>query len=65
MTMFLVFDQLVDVSRSQLVINTFSLLNRLGGYIGFCKEILWITLLIAGLDTFFKSMLNYIINFGK
>jgi len=47
------------------VINTFSLLNRLGGYIGFCKEILWITLLIGGLDTFFRSMFSYIINFGK
>lgn len=54
--MFLVYEQIVEVSRSQLVINTFTLVNRLGGYIGFCKEILWLTLLIGGLRTLLERI---------
>ena len=37
MDMFIIYDQVVEVSRSQLVTNTFTLVNRLGGCIGFCK----------------------------
>ena len=54
--MFLVYEQIVEVSRSQLVINTFTLVNRLGGCIGFCKEILWLTLLIGGLTTVLEKI---------
>ena len=38
MDMFIIYDQVVEVSRAQLVTNTFTLVNRLGGCIGFCKE---------------------------
>ena len=45
--MYLVFDQVVDVSRSQLVVDGLTLLNRLGGTIGFCKELLWSVCLLG------------------
>lgn len=54
--MFIIYDQIVDVSRSQLVINTFTLVNRLGGCIGFCKEILWLTLLLGGLSSLLEKI---------
>ena len=54
--MFIVYDQVVDVTRSQLVIDTFTLVNRLGGCIGFCKEILWLTLLLAGISDIIKKL---------
>ena len=56
MQMFIVYDQVVDVTRSQLVIDTFTLVNRLGGCIGFCKEILWVTLLLAGISNIIKKL---------
>ena len=56
MQMFIVYDQVVDVTRSQLVIDTFTLVNRLGGCIGFCKEILWLTLLLAGISDIIKKL---------
>ena len=37
-----------DISRSRLVINSFTLLTRLGGVIGFTKELLWLFLLSWG-----------------
>ena len=49
MDMFIIYDQIVEVSRAQLVINTFTLVNRLGGTVGFCKEILWLSLLVGGI----------------
>ena len=49
MDMFIIYDQIVEVSRAQLVINTFTLVNRLGGTVGFCKEILWLSLLFGGI----------------
>ena len=54
--MFIIYDQVVDVTRSQLVIDTFTLVNRLGGCIGFCKEILWVTLLLAGITNIIKKL---------
>ena len=62
MDMFIIYDQVVEVSRSQLVTNTFSLVNRLGGCIGFCKEILWVALLLGGAVTWVQhvSQLFYI-----
>ena len=56
MQMFIVYDQVVDVTRSQLVIDTFTLVNRLGGCIGFCKEILWLTLLLTGITNIIKKL---------
>ena len=44
--MYLIFDQSVDLYKSNLVINTPALLTHLGGDIGFCKEVLWILFLI-------------------
>ena len=56
MQMFIIYDQVVDVTRSQLVIDTFTLVNRLGGCIGFCKELLWVTLLLAGITNIIKKV---------
>ena len=39
MQMFIVFDQKVEVVNTQLDINMLSLVNRMGGIIGFCKAI--------------------------
>ena len=62
MQMFIVYDQVVDVTRSQLVIDTFTLVNRLGGCIGFCKEILWLTLLLAGITNIIKKLRGVLAN---
>ena len=40
--MFLIFDQVVELYKSHLVIDNFTLFTRLGGEVGFCKEILWV-----------------------
>ena len=58
--LFIVFRQEVDVVRTQLVINTFNLVTRIGGLIGFCKEVLWIILLTAGTYQFFLKMSSFI-----
>ena len=58
MDMFIIYDQIVEVSRAQLVINTFTLINRLGGTVGFCKEILWVILLVAGLPDLVRKVLG-------
>ena len=60
--MFLVFDQVVDVSRSQLVVDGFTFVNRLGGTIGFCKELLWTVLLIWTAFSIGKKFMNMIFN---
>ena len=44
--MYLIFDQSVDLYKSNLVIDTTALLTHLGGDIGFCKEVLWILFII-------------------
>ena len=44
--MFLIFDQSVDLYKSNLVVSTSGLLTRIGGDMGFCKEILWIIFII-------------------
>ena len=43
--MFIIYDPVVDIVRSRLVINSFTLLTRLGGTIGITKELLWLFLL--------------------
>ena len=63
--MFIVYDQVVDVTRSQLVIDTFTLVNRLGGCIGFCKEILWMTLLLAGITNIVKTIHGAVVTIMK
>ena len=60
-TMFIVFDQVVDVSRSQLVVDGFTFVNRLGGTIGFCKELLWIVLMFGTAFTLGKKFLKMIL----
>ena len=40
--MYLIFDQTVDLYKSNLVVDTFTLFTHVGGEMGFCKEILWI-----------------------
>ena len=59
--MFIVFDQMVDVSRSQLVVDGFTFVNRLGGTIGFCKELLWTVLLFGTAFTIGKKFWKMII----
>ena len=50
-SLYLVLDQTVDLYKSNLVIDTFSLFTHVGGIMGFCKEILWILLIIfSGFD---------------
>ena len=41
-SMYLIFDQTVDLYKSNLVVDTFTLFTHVGGEMGFCKEILWI-----------------------
>ena len=49
--MYLIFDQSVDLYKSNLVIDIFALLTHLGGDVGFCKEVLWILFIIfSGFD---------------
>ena len=57
-TMFLVFDQVVDVSRSHLVVDGLTFVNRLGGTIGFCKELLWTILMFGSFISFTKKFLH-------
>ena len=59
--MFIVFDQVVEVSRSQLVVDGFTFVNRLGGTIGFCKELLWIVLMLGTAFTIGKKFLKMIL----
>ena len=46
---YLYIDQNVQVARTTFVIDLFTLLNRLGGTIGICKEALWCILILVGL----------------
>ena len=46
--MFILIDQNVQVARTSLVINLATLLNRLGGTIGICKEAMWCILILVG-----------------
>ena len=41
--------QTVQITRSAFVVDHFTLLNRLGGTIGICKEALWCILFLVGL----------------
>ena len=44
--MFLIFDQSVDLYKSNLVVSTSGLLTRIGGDMGFCKEIFWLLFIL-------------------
>ena len=46
---YLYIDQNVPVARTSFVVDLFTLLNRLGGTIGICKEALWCILILVGL----------------
>ena len=46
-SLYLIFDQTVDLYKSNLVVDTFTLFTHVGGIMGFCKEILWILLIIS------------------
>jgi hypothetical protein len=37
------------LSKTQLVVDGFTLFNRIGGIIGFCRNILWLLFLFSGL----------------
>ena len=41
-------DQNVQVVRTFFVVDLLTLLNRLGGTIGICKEVLWCILILVG-----------------
>ena len=62
MQMFIVFDQKVEVVNTQLDINMLSLVNRMGGIIGFCKEVLWILLILTGAYTAWKKLSYFILS---
>ena len=46
--MFIVFDQKVEVVKTQLEFNKLSLVTRMGGIIIFCGEVLWILIMLNG-----------------
>ena len=56
--MFLIFDQVVDVFKSHLVIDTFTLFTRLGGDVGFCKEIIWVIFITISIGQYARKYLS-------
>ena len=56
--MYLVFDQYLDLYKSNLVIDTFTLVTHVGGLIGFCKEVLWISFIIFSGYEFVKRFFS-------
>ena len=53
---FLFFDQDVLQIKSQLVVDGFSLINRVGGIIGFCRNLFWLILIIIGASKTFYAL---------
>ena len=49
-SIFFVFDQSAVLTKTHLVISGFSLVNRIGGIIGFCRNILWFLLFLTGIS---------------
>ena len=47
--LWIAFDQFAMLSKTQLVVDGFTLFNRIGGIIGFCRNILWLLFLLSGL----------------
>ncbi len=50
------FDPIVDIYKSKLEVNIFTLFIRLGGIIGFCKNLLWVLLLSGSIVSLWKKI---------
>ena len=51
------FDPIVDIYKSKLEVNIFTLFIRLGGIIGFCKNLLWVLLLSGSIVSLWKKII--------
>ena len=51
------FDPVVDIYKSKLEVNIFSLFIRLGGIIGFCKNLLWVLLFSGTIVSLWKKII--------
>ena len=51
------FDPIVDIYKSKLEVNIFTLFIRLGGIIGFCKNLLWVLLLSGSIFSLWKKII--------
>ena len=52
----IIFDDTVEISQSNLVIDTKTLLLRLGSVVGVCRTLLWILLAISGAFHSFREL---------
>ena len=59
---FLFFDQDVLQIKSQLVVDGLSLINRVGGIIGFCRNLFWVLLIIIGVSKTFYALKTDIVD---
>ena len=53
--MFLIFDPVVKIYKSQLIVDTLTLFTRLGGILGLCKNLIWGLLLLGGVITILRK----------
>ena len=51
------FDPIVDIYKSRLEVNIFTLFIRLGGIIGFCKNLLWVILLSGSVVSLWRKII--------
>ena len=54
----IIFHQNVQVARTSFVIDSFTVLNRLGGTIGICKAVLWCILCLVGVAQSGKQIIK-------
>ena len=54
-----IFDQTAISSETHFVIDGFTLVNRIGGIIGFCRNIFWFLLFLTGLSKTIEFIMDY------
>jgi hypothetical protein len=54
-----IFDQTAISSETHLVIDGFTLVNQIGGIIGFCRNIFWFLLFLTGLPKTIEFIMEY------
>ena len=59
-SIFFIFHQKAILSSSQLVVDGFTLVNRVGGIIGFCRNVFWVLVLLTGVTNIFHRFWDYI-----
>ena len=60
-SIFFIFDQTAISSETHLVIDGFNIVNRIGGIIGFCRNIFWFLLFLTGLSKTIEFIIKYFI----